>query len=36
MPKKELTPISNTALSKDYQILIQELQGILTQGQYTA
>jgi predicted nuclease of restriction endonuclease-like (RecB) superfamily len=36
MPKNKLTPASNTAVDKDYQALVQELQGILTTGQYTA
>ena len=36
MPKNEITTTSNTALNKDYQALLQELQSILTKGQYTA
>lgn len=36
MPKDKLTPASNTAVDKDYQTLLQELQSILLKGQYTA
>jgi hypothetical protein len=36
MPKDKLPIASKTAVDKDYQTLLQELQSILLKGQYTA